>query len=320
MKISVLIPVYNAVSYIKQAVDSAISQPETSEIILVEDGSTENDWDVCQQLTHLHTNIKLYRHPDGKNHGAAVTRNLAFQKSTCDFIAFLDADDYYLPGRFSVAKELLKGDPNLDGVYEPIAIYLEDEAGTQRWHAAGKPTPDLYMTTRRVSPEDLFEALVMGGSGNFHLNGLVIKRSVYEKAGMQDENLIIHQDAAFMIKAAAVAKLTPGRMDQPVAMRRVHAQNRISAPRSKSSIYKLRIKYRHSLWVWGRNHLNQTQQNLLFLALIKEGMTRTRFNIPISPYFNKVQARIQLGILPLIYPELVLHKKFWKAFLPGDKH
>src|SRR5664280_3837710 len=116
MQVSVVIPVYNAAKYVRQAVESALIQPEVAEIILVEDSSPDDSWEECQQIVAEHSTVHLYRHPGGRNCGAGATRNLAIRKSTCEFIAFLDADDYYLPNRFLVAKGLFEADPDLDGV------------------------------------------------------------------------------------------------------------------------------------------------------------------------------------------------------------
>lgn len=97
MKISVIIPVYNAEEFVSQAVESALQFDEVHEVILVEDKSPDNALQVCTQLAEKHTRVRLYQHPDKGNHGAGPSRNLGIEKSTGDFIAFLDADDYFRP-------------------------------------------------------------------------------------------------------------------------------------------------------------------------------------------------------------------------------
>ena len=49
-KVSVIIPVYNAAPFVRQAVESALAQPETAEVVLVEDNSPDNSLEICQQL------------------------------------------------------------------------------------------------------------------------------------------------------------------------------------------------------------------------------------------------------------------------------
>lgn len=82
MRISVVIPVYNAEKYVSQAVDSALQLEDVYEIILIEDNSPDNALAVCQQLAEKHEKVKLYQHPDKKNHGASPSRNLGIEKST----------------------------------------------------------------------------------------------------------------------------------------------------------------------------------------------------------------------------------------------
>lgn len=88
MRISVVIPVYNAEKYVLQAVESALQFDEVYEVILVEDQSPDNALKVCEELVQRHSRVKLYQHPDKKNHGAGPSRNLGIEKSTGDFLAF----------------------------------------------------------------------------------------------------------------------------------------------------------------------------------------------------------------------------------------
>ena len=128
LNISVIIPVYNASAFLKKAVESAIQFEEVKEIILVEDGSTDHSLEVCEILENEFGAVKLFQHPDKGNHGAGATRNLGLEKATEDFIAFLDADDYYLPNRFDAEKELFK-DSNIEGVFNAIGTEFLSEKG-----------------------------------------------------------------------------------------------------------------------------------------------------------------------------------------------
>ncbi|MCK4807015.1 MAG: glycosyltransferase family 2 protein [Candidatus Aegiribacteria sp.] len=104
MKISVVIPVYNAGQFVRSAVVSALNQAETAEVIRAEDNSTDDSLRVCRSLEKEYHNVLLIRHPDGEDHGAGATRNLGVRNATIEYLAFLDADDFYLVDRFKVAK------------------------------------------------------------------------------------------------------------------------------------------------------------------------------------------------------------------------
>ena len=92
MKISVVVPVFNIENYIKRCLDSLINQTYSNlEIILVDDGSTDNSGKICDEYALRDERIKVYHE---KNGGAAKARNFAVDKVTGDYLFFVDGDDY----------------------------------------------------------------------------------------------------------------------------------------------------------------------------------------------------------------------------------
>ena len=244
MKVSVIIPVYNAEKFIEKAVASALEQPETAEVVLAEDGSTDNSLAICKRLSKENPKVKLYQHPNAENRGTPATRNLGIQKATGDYIALLDNDDFFLPGRFAKAKELFRQDPSIDGVYEAIGTFAYDdeslEKHIQRMKAAKKDDSDLMLTTisRPVLPEELFRTVLLQHYGWLHVNGLTLKRSSVNKIGGFDEVLKWCEDTDFIYRLTYFCKLVPGRLNEPVAMRGVYKGNRtLSEEGMKNSHY-----------------------------------------------------------------------------------
>lgn len=94
MKISIIVPVYNAEKTIRYCIDSILSQKTEFEIevILVEDYSTDQSLEICCELEAAHTEIKLYR-TNGK--GVSAARNTGLLHTTGDVIGFCDSDDIY---------------------------------------------------------------------------------------------------------------------------------------------------------------------------------------------------------------------------------
>jgi glycosyltransferase involved in cell wall biosynthesis len=225
MKISVIIPVYNAERYVSYAVKSALQQPETAEVILIEDGSPDNCLQICKKLEDQFDKVTLLRHPDAKNHGAGATRNLGIKHARYDYIAFLDADDFYLPERFKEAKNLFMMHDHIDGVYEAIGTHFY-ETRFERKLSSGKFASFMTMQPG-INSEHLFEALTRGKRGFFSLDGLVVKRNLFERCGVFFDHLKLHQDTALIIQMSLTGRLVPGRLDEPVAMRGVHDENRI---------------------------------------------------------------------------------------------
>jgi len=222
--ISVVIPVYNAEAYVRQAVESALDQPETGEVVLVEDGSTDRSYDACRTLESSDSRVRLLQHEGGVNRGPGATRNLGLRSARNDTIAFLDADDFYLPGRFHSAPAVLDERPEADGVYEAVGTHCEDEEARERCRSQG--TWELTTLTEAVPPERFFEAMFVEGKGGIHCDGLLVRRRIFDTVGGFDEELALAQDTALWIRMSLQAVLVPGRLDEPVAMRRVHAANR----------------------------------------------------------------------------------------------
>lgn len=242
MKISVVIPVYNAAAFMSKAVESALSQPETAEVILIEDGSGDNSLAVCQVLAKQNENVRLLQHPNGGNRGAGASRNLGIKNASYDFIAFLDADDYYLQGRFAETSEVFATNKDADGVYEAIEGRFESGVARNRWFSSNATKSMLTTMTVRFSPDQLYENLITWKYGYFSLIGLTVRRKIFDKTGYFNEKLRLHQDTDMCWRMAAIANLYPGKLEEPVTIRRIHENNRTSATRSNQEIYKLKAK------------------------------------------------------------------------------
>lgn len=256
LTISIIIPVYNASRFLRKSVDSALHFDEVKEVILVEDSSTDNSLAICKQLATENSKIRFFQHPDEGNHGAAATRNLGIEKATQEFIAFLDADDYYLPKRFDREKEVFK-DPKIEGVFGAIGIEYLTEKGKEEYQRKFK---DSYLTTVNYPAEgkEVFEGLLglttkVFGSF-FHLNTLTVRKSALEKTGLRfNRHLRVHQDSDFNLKLAYHCYLKAGIIDEAVAIRGVHDDNRITKIKPYSSkFYQNSLLYSQSLYEWSK--------------------------------------------------------------------
>ena len=228
LDISVIIPVYNAEKYVEKAVESALQFPEVKEVLLIEDGSPDNALEVCRKLTQLYNRVKLLQHQDQGNHGAGASRNLGLANAVCPFIAFLDADDFYLPNRFDEDKRVFAENPDADGVYNALGIHYY----SQHAEAIYKNTvlSELTTVTQQVDPIKLFESFIYlrEGYGYFSLDGLTIKREVLDKMSYWfNPTLRLHQDTEFLIRLAYTARLFPGEIRVPTVKRGVHGENRV---------------------------------------------------------------------------------------------
>lgn len=91
-KISVIVPVYNAESYLSQCIESILKQDYNDiEVLLVDDGSSDNSAQICEEYRSRYSKIKVFLQ---KNSGVSSARNKGIQYARGDYIVFVDADDY----------------------------------------------------------------------------------------------------------------------------------------------------------------------------------------------------------------------------------
>lgn len=90
--ISVIIPIYNVSKYLDKCIESIINQTYSNlEILLIDDGSTDNCFNICKKWSSLDNRITLFHN---SNNGVAYTRNFGLEKATGKYIVFIDSDDY----------------------------------------------------------------------------------------------------------------------------------------------------------------------------------------------------------------------------------
>jgi glycosyltransferase involved in cell wall biosynthesis len=107
--ISIIIPCYNGAATLARALQSCLIQPEAAQIIVVDDGSTDASADIVAYCGSLDERVGLLRMP--VNGGAARARNWGAMHASHSLLAFLDADDEYLPGALAAASTFLVQNP-----------------------------------------------------------------------------------------------------------------------------------------------------------------------------------------------------------------
>ncbi len=117
-KISVIVPVYNVEQYLERCVDSIINQTYTNlEIILVNDGSTDNSGKLCDELAKKDERIRVIHKENG---GLSDARNRGIDEAESDLVGFIDSDDYIDSDMYEV---LLKNLNDTDADLSMCALY-----------------------------------------------------------------------------------------------------------------------------------------------------------------------------------------------------
>ena len=212
MKVSVVIPCYNARRYIDAALHSVAAQqwPDV-EVIVVDDGSTDGS---AQHIEARHPSVRLLRQA---NQGVAAARNAGIAAARGEWVAFLDADDLWLPGKLAAQFELLERSSPARMAY-------------CAWHVwtSQAPTPsadELAEFERRriarswdgpsgwIYPQLLLDCEVWTTT-------VLAERSLLDELGGFDAGLRIGEDYDLWLRAS---RLTPIlRVPQPLALYRMH--------------------------------------------------------------------------------------------------
>lgn len=243
-KVSVIIPAYNVEQFIEKAVHSALESNCVNEVVVVNDGSTDNTLKVLNVLKNQYKDrINVYHHYKEKNKGRSASRNLGIKKSTSNYIAFLDADDFYLGNRFEKEESIFLENPEIEVVYNAVgfsfyrSIKLNEEDYFKKLNTVTKP----------LESTDVFEALISSKYGYLHLNGLTVNKNVFNIVGYFNEELPVAEDSDFIFKLGIKCDFMAGDIKNPVALRGIHDNNIFN----NNSLYKsYNIKLYESLLLW----------------------------------------------------------------------
>lgn len=129
--VSVIMPVFNGARFVVEAMRSILGQAVPMEIIVHDDGSTDDTWEVLEFLAQDEPRIRLGR---GPNAGPAAARNACLDRARGEFVAFMDHDDIWPAGRLARQMRILRLDGAATGVIGETFIF-------DKVDATGQPEP-----------------------------------------------------------------------------------------------------------------------------------------------------------------------------------
>ena len=250
--ISVIIPTYNSDKYICEAIDSVLSQTcKDYEIIIIDDGSTDNTKNLIAE------NYPTVRYFYSKNKGVSSARNIGISIAQGEFIAFLDADDKWLPEKLEKQLALFENDHQVGMVF--TENYYFDEHGLK----------EIKIFKRK---------LLMYGNivRNIFLNSYVVtstvmvRKSVFDDVGLFEEGLAIAEDDNMWMRICLKNRIEL--LDEPLILYRITEgslsrdnsfQNLIQAVRKHIEI--IMNKYQAIYKCLGKSTIRQKYSQVYFM-------------------------------------------------------
>ncbi|WP_048919637.1 glycosyltransferase family 2 protein [Rufibacter radiotolerans] len=201
--VSVIIPFYNDERFIREAIESVLNQTYTQwEILLVDDGSTQNSIDIAQGYAdRFPAKIKYLEHEGHKNKGVSASRNLGMRQAMGELFAFLDADDVWLPQKLANGVAIFQEHPE-------IGLLGEASEYWYNWEDNGKENkvvPVGVSADRVFQPYELSRVLYpLLPNPSPCPSALMISREAFIRSGGFEESFTkenqLYEDQAFLSK------------------------------------------------------------------------------------------------------------------------
>ena len=250
--ISVIMIFLNAVEFIEEAIDSVLAQAyDNWELLLVDDGSTDTSTEIALRYAAQYPErIRYLAHKDHQNLGKNVSLNLGIRKAKGKYLAFLDADDIYLPHKLTHDVAVLEAHPEAAMMYEPTLVWhgwTGNQADIDRDFLTHQTLP----LNTLVSPPDLLIRLLQD-ERNVPCNcGLLVGRDVAERVGGFDESFH-NQFADINFHVKIFLEFPVFLASECCSKYRHHATNSTVIARKTGEFETARLKYLH----WVKDYLS----------------------------------------------------------------
>ena len=207
--VSVVIPAYNAERWIGETLESVLAQEAPDlEVLVVDDGSTDDTAAVVARFP----SVRCLRKPNG---GLGSARNAGIRAATGRYVAFVDSDDVWLPGKLSAQIDLLDR-TGLAWAYCDAIVF--DEVTGRKLHRMSERNP--------MPSGDVLETLFLGC---FIASPTpVVRRSVFDEVGLFSEVGIVHMREDWDMWLRIAARYPVGLVPHALARYRTHPSNNTS--------------------------------------------------------------------------------------------
>jgi len=234
MFVSVIIPAHNCAPYLADAVASVLSQgPKIGEVIIVDDGSIDATRRIAEGFP---SPVRVIARPNG---GPAAARNSALREARGEYIAFLDGDDVWLPGKIDAQLAYLRENPKTKFVFGRIAYWHPNDAGEYPAEVVDELDDGEGIDARAsgwIYPQLLLDSAVCTITVLMH-------RGVFDRVGGFDESLRTGEDYDYWIRISREFEMH--KLSRCVARYRLHQGGTTRQPQAESNELKVLLRARH---------------------------------------------------------------------------
>ncbi|KZE29113.1 glycosyltransferase [Chelatococcus daeguensis] len=257
-RIDVVIPVYNGARFLEEAVLSAVRQTlAPARILICDDGSTDATPEIAQRLSQAFPQVEHLRLTHG---GEASARNGGLRAATGEYVAFLDADDVWMPSKLHTQMGVFaRADPRVGVVH--CAYQLIDEHGAA--------IADGYVAEPSRKGDIFRDILINDYAVSGSASAVVVRRAILDQVGLFDERLFHGADADMWLRLAYVSHFDYA--PEPLVALRIHGssvQRRNARGRAVDFFLQQLIFYEKWQDVAGSDpafHANLRNRALLFM-------------------------------------------------------
>lgn len=211
-KVTVGILSYNHAAYLPATLDSVLSQTYRNlEIIIVDDGSTDESLEIAYEYKKKDERIKVFTHPEHKNLGISATCNLTVNKAKGEYINLLGSDDLYFPYTIDEQVKHLENHQEL-GMVCGIAQVINEN---------GELTGTVY-DENIWADSDYLETLII--TNRVMAPTVMVRRKCYEQVGLYAEDLI-YSDWEMWLRILLFSDWKIGYISKPLVYYRKHGSN-----------------------------------------------------------------------------------------------
>lgn len=220
--LSVIMPNYNKAQYLKQSLNSILSQSMPDfECIIIDDASTDESMELLQDYADLHDCIRLYQMSVNSRQG--MCRNIGMEKAKGQFLIFIDSDDTIEPDFFRTAVQTIQ-EEQADMVV--FATQHIDKNGTVTWSRVSEEG--------RTSGNEAVEALFKGTIGPEPW-GKIFDTSFLKEKGIRFPEHVYHQDEPFLERALRNSRIVALRRE--VVYRNLLSEGSVLRPHSQTYLH-----------------------------------------------------------------------------------